>query len=206
MTTPNPRQYLAMQDRGMDMMGAAPRQRVSLNRATPLTLTEAFQPIPFTAYGNSRDVSTFPAPSRFDYTSRLIKANPNITADQTYNLQLDLAVAHSQVNTFTRVSLRLYVPVPNAPIYAPLPDSLQRVDIPDEVAPANSPAALRWTYTLTAAANLRQYGAQLQIAATVYQRTLLLLGPVNVTKVSPQPSGNNRPQLVDAVLNLTSAT
>jgi len=170
-----------------------------MNRASPLTLTGDWQVIPFASGASTRDMNTFPV-SRYDYTNQLIWPNQSMTAEQSYSISLDLAMALNTQNTYVKLSVRFMCPVPGSPIYFPLPDSLGRVDMPDQVVSPNG--AVHFEYPVYSSAPVRQYGAQLQIKSTAYRMSGqgLLSGLVGALVTAL--SGNERPTLTDAVLNM----
>lgn len=199
---PEQRKYLSGMERAQDMMAATPRQRVSINRSTPMVLTGDWQTIPFVEGASASDTNTFPAP-RYDFANQKVMANPATSWEQSYIFSLDLAVQLNAANTGAKLSVRFVVPRPapqGGPAYFPLPESLGRVDLPDQiVAPAG---AVHFDYVVYSNAAVRAYGAQIQIRATSYQLSSggLLGGLVGALTASP--TGNNRPTLTDAVLNM----
>lgn len=191
------RRYMSDRERQDDMFQATPRQRVSMNRATPLVLTGAWQTVPFAEYGNPRDRNSFPT-NRYDYANQLILANPETDYEQAYQLSMDFGVALNAANTYIKLALRFEVPAPT-PMYFPLPDSLGRLDLPDQlVSPSGSVHA---DYTVYSAEPIRLYGARLQIRATGYRLNSGLLGNL-VGVVTTILTGTDRPTLTDAAMNM----
>lgn len=195
---PDSRLYVADMERNRDMLPATPRQRVSMDRSVPLALTGAWQAVPFAAGASARDVNTFPV-SRYDYANQLILANPMTGYEQAYNLSLDLSVNLNASNVYVKLAVRFVVPAPT-PIYFPLPESQGRIDLPDQLMPPNG--AVHFDYTVYTNAAIKDYGAQVQVRATTYQLSGSgLLGGL-IGLVTTVLSGNQRPTLTDAVMNM----
>lgn len=205
MTTPSSRAhtrlYIADAERTDDMLAAPPRQRVSMNRATPLALTGDWQVVPFVQGASNRDGFTFPA-SRFDFANRLILANPATGYEQAYSLSLDLGVQINDASSYCKLAVRFVVPRPTAqggPIYFPLPDTLGRIDLPDALLPPTG--AVHFDYPVYTSALVRQFGAQVQVRGTSYRMNSGLIGGL-VGTVASVLTGSARPTLTDAVMNM----
>lgn len=199
---------LTSTDRLKDMVVATPRQRVSMvrdaqNAVIPLTLTGSWQAVPLGTF-TSRDVNTFPT-NRYDATNNLIKANPSTTYEQAYNLSIDLAIKNNSPNNAVKCQLRFMIPRPanlGGAVYFPLPDSLGYIELPDEVT-GSVTTGIHFDYPVYSSELVRQYGAQLQINYRSYRLNAGVVGGL-VNVITQLLTGSNRPQLIDATMNMYS--
>lgn len=196
-----PSDAITMSQREADMVPATPRQRISFNRTTPLTLTGTWQDFPF-VQTSQFDVTTFPS-TRYDFTNKKLIANPNANYDQIYRVSLDLAVKPNSTSDAVKIQIRFVVPRPageGGQITFPLPESLGYIELPDELS-GTTVTGLHFDYDVPTNSIIRQYGAYVQINYRSYRMNANLLTGL-LSTVSTILNGTQRPQLTDAVLNM----
>ncbi len=188
-----------------DMIPATPRLRMSLDRSLPLSLDNTWQTVPWVSTNTPYDTNTFITP-RYNTANNSIMPNTGVQYDQNYTLELDFKFSHTKRPlTF---QLRFCVPRPagsGGPIYFPLPQSDQYTDLLSlsktytggllgnllaignlSLTEDTSVMTNRVTYfrTLYSSLGAKQYGIQIQL------------------RIAEGYAGNQRPQLVDAVMLL----
>jgi hypothetical protein len=82
-------------ERTEDLLPSTPRQRVSINTVIPITLTDQWQNINFGNF-SPLDMSTFPAPGRYDFVNLKFVANPTSQSEQLYYIKLYAKITHKQ--------------------------------------------------------------------------------------------------------------
>ncbi len=106
-------------ERLQDTLPSGPRQRISIDTTLPYTLTSTWQNISF-GQNSVRDVSSFPAPGRYDFTGLKFIASPSMTAAQQYYIHMYMKLTHKQRPV--TIQFRYGVPTPTE-IPFPFPDT-----------------------------------------------------------------------------------
>lgn len=109
---------ITKQERLDDKLPSSPRQRISIDTTMPYTLTSTWQNISF-GQNSARDISTFPAPGRYDFNSLKFIASQDMAAEQQYYIHMYMKVTHKQRPV--TVQFRYVVPAPTD-IPFPFPD------------------------------------------------------------------------------------